>query len=75
MGTLLDLTVLLQAQHWVEGFLTYEQVFLYYAIISNCSIVRYPVLKCYRLQLDAAQDCLVDTVAEYSEPARSGNRP
>ena len=68
MGALLDLTVPVRDRHGVEGFLTCEQVFVYSAEISNGCIVRYPFLKCYGLQLDAPQDCLVDTLAEYSEP-------
>ena len=53
---------------WGRVFLTCEQVFVYSAEISNGCIVAYPFLKCYRLQLDAARNCLVDTLAEYSEP-------
>ena len=48
--------------------LTCEQVFVYSAEISNGCIVGYLFLKCYGLQLDASRDCLVDTLAEYSEP-------
>ena len=68
MGALLDLTVPVRDCHGVEGFLTCEQVFVYSAEISNGCIVGYLFLKCYGLQLDAARDCLVDTLAEYSEP-------
>ena len=68
MGALLDLTVPVRDRHGVEGFLTCEQVFVYSAEISNGCIVGYPFLKCYGLQLDASRDCLVDTLAEYSEP-------
>ena len=68
MGALLDLTVPVRDRHGVEGFLTCEQVFVYSAEISNGCIVGYPFLKSYGLQLDASRDCLVDTLAEYSEP-------
>ena len=47
--------------------MTCEQVLVYSAEIRNGCIVGYPFVKCYRLQLDAAEDCLVDTFAEYSE--------
>ena len=67
MGVLLDLTVPVRDQHGGEGVLTCEQVFVYSAEISGC-IVGYLFLKCYGLRLDAAQECLVDTLAEYSEP-------
>ena len=68
MGVLLDLTVPERDWHGVEGFLTCEQVFVYCAEISNGCIIGYLFLKCYGLQLDASGDCLVDTLAEYSEP-------
>ena len=68
MGALLDLTVPVRDRHGVKGFLACEQVFVYAAEISNGCMVGYPFLKCYRLQLDASRDCLVDTLAEYSEP-------
>ena len=60
--------MLVRDRHGVEGFLTCEQVFVYSAEISNGCIVGYPFLKRYGLQLDASRDCLVDTLAEYSEP-------
>ena len=68
MGALLDLTVPVRDRHGVEGFLTCKQVFVYSAEISNGCRVGYPFLKCFGLQLDASRDCLVDTLAEYSEP-------
>ena len=68
MGALLNLTVSVRDRHGVEGCLTCEQVFVYSAEISNGCIVGYPFLKCYKLQLDASRDCLLDTLAEYSEP-------
>ena len=41
---------------------------MYSAKSSNGCIAGYQFLKCYRLQLDTVRDCLVDTLAEYSEP-------
>ena len=69
MGALLDLTVPVRDRHGVEGFLTCEQVFVYSAEIGNGCIVGYSFLKCYGLEIDAPRDCLVDTLAEYSEPS------
>ena len=69
MGALLDLTVPVRDRLGVEWFSTCQQVFVYSAEISNGCKVGYPFPKCYGLQLDASWDCLVDTLAEYSEPA------